>query len=205
MAITGLYKVDYRIVVACRDGNIYTIKGGAKPATVLGTVIELESQPCAVVRVEKSIIVACMDKVVHSFHIKGKKQYSTYLPGKVTNLEAVQVQRVRIFSGYLVAIAPSDDSFHSSSAAMVTEVRLYNDKGTLVHTLPMGGNIVTAMRFGPFHRESNTLVLACKTGSLLFKILRRKASLEVSSGAPGAPAEQDVPLQVPKKTKLLNM
>jgi hypothetical protein len=23
---TGLYDVDYRIVVACRDGNIYTIK-----------------------------------------------------------------------------------------------------------------------------------------------------------------------------------
>ena len=26
MAVTGLYDVDYRIVVACRDGNVYTIK-----------------------------------------------------------------------------------------------------------------------------------------------------------------------------------
>lgn len=26
MAITGLFDVDYRIVVACRDGNVYTVK-----------------------------------------------------------------------------------------------------------------------------------------------------------------------------------
>ena len=60
---------------------------------------------------------------------------------------------------------------------MVTEVRLYNDKGTLVHTLPMGGNIVTAMRFG-FHRESNTLG-RLQNRVVALQVLRRKASLEV--------------------------
>ena len=26
MAVTGLYDVDYRVVVACRNGSVYTIK-----------------------------------------------------------------------------------------------------------------------------------------------------------------------------------
>ena len=72
------------------DGNIYDKRGEAGP--VLGTVIELESQPCAVVRVEKSIIVACMAKVVHSFHI-GK----TVLAFGKVNSRGSPVQRVRIF------------------------------------------------------------------------------------------------------------
>ena len=41
MAVTGKYDVDYRIVIACRDGRVYTIKNGE----VTGTVIELESAP----------------------------------------------------------------------------------------------------------------------------------------------------------------
>ena len=41
---TGLYDVDYRIVIACRNGNIYTIKSGE----LMGAVIELDSQPCGI-------------------------------------------------------------------------------------------------------------------------------------------------------------
>merc|ERR1711896_13323 len=36
----------------------------------------------------------------------------------------------------------------------------------------------------------------------MVKILQRNANLEVSSTTPGPPAEQDIPLDVPKKTKL---
>jgi len=47
LAITGLYAVEWRIVVGCRDGKIYTIKNGDTRgvAVVTGTVIELETQP----------------------------------------------------------------------------------------------------------------------------------------------------------------
>jgi hypothetical protein len=33
-------------------------------------VIELESQPCGLVRTAKNIVVACMNNVVHNFHVK---------------------------------------------------------------------------------------------------------------------------------------
>ena len=46
MAVAGLYSVDYRIVCACRNGNVYSIKNGE----LSGSVIELESMPCGLVR-----------------------------------------------------------------------------------------------------------------------------------------------------------
>lgn len=61
---------------------------------------------------------------------------------------------------------------------------------------------VTAMRFGPYGREEAALVLAYKSGALTIKMLQRQADLEVQSAAPGPPPEQDIPLNVPKKTKL---
>ena len=51
--MTGLLDVDYRIVVACRNGHIHTIKNGE----LSGLVIELESQPCGLVRTAKNIVV----------------------------------------------------------------------------------------------------------------------------------------------------
>eukprot|EP00935_MAST-01C_sp_MAST-1C-sp1_P000776 g776.t1 len=167
MAVTGLYDVDYRVVVACRNGSVYTIKNGE----VAASVIELETQPCGLVRLDKSIIVPCMDSVVHSFHIKGKKNYSIYLPAPVTNVAPLSLRKTRIVNALLVALENGT-------------VRLYNNKH-LVSELQIDG-IITAMRFGTFSREESSLVMVHK----------------VSSKPPGPPPEQDIPLDVPKKTKL---
>ena len=43
LAVTGLYDVDYRIVVACRNGTICTLKRGWTEAKVLAM---LETQVC---------------------------------------------------------------------------------------------------------------------------------------------------------------
>ena len=43
LAVTGLYDVDYRIVVACRNGTICTLKRGWTEAKVLTM---LETQVC---------------------------------------------------------------------------------------------------------------------------------------------------------------
>jgi hypothetical protein len=62
--------------------------------------------------------------------------------------------------------------------------------------------IVTGLRFGKFAREDNTLVLVMKSGGLSIKILPRTSSLEKVGSSTGPPPEQDIPLAVPKKTKL---
>ena len=80
------------------------------------------------------------------------------------------------------------------------EVRLYNDK-YLITTIKCD-DIVTGMAFGVFGREEGSLALNFKSGGLTVKILQRQGNLAVSTHKPGAPPEQDIPLNVPKKTKL---
>ena len=69
LAVTGLYDVDYRIVVACRNGTICTLKRGWTEAKVL-TV--LETQAVGLIRREKFILVATMDDCLQCFSSKGR-------------------------------------------------------------------------------------------------------------------------------------
>lgn len=61
---------------------------------------------------------------------------------------------------------------------------------------------VTGMIYGVFGREEGCLILNYKSGGISAKILQRQANLTSSSSKPGAPPEQDIPLNIPKKTKL---
>merc|ERR1719408_555940 len=178
MSILGLYDVEYRITVACRDGNIYTIKNGQ----VLSVVIELETQPVGLVRFDKNIYVGCMDNVIHCFHFKGKKNHSIYLPCPISCMGLLHVTKAKVAKALVVALNNG-------------EVRLYNGKHLI--TTVKTNDIVTGMRLGTFGREEGSMVLSFKSGSLMVKILQRNANLEVSSSTPGPPPEQDIPLDVP--------
>ena len=61
---------------------------------------------------------------------------------------------------------------------------------------------IIALRHGPYGREDNTLVCVHGKGALTIKIWRRTADIESMHPISGPPPEQDVPLPVPKKTKL---
>jgi len=190
LAVQGTMDVEYRIVAACRNGNIYQIKKGK----LLGTVIELETQCVGLVLLEKSMLVGCMDGVIHSFHFKGKKNYSIYCPEPICSMELLSLTRIKSQRALLVALNNG-------------EIRLYNKKHLLHTLLPevsqgVYQESVTAMRFGPYGREEASLILAYKSGALTIKMLQRQADLEVQSTVPGPPPEQDIPLNVPKKTKL---
>merc|ERR1719409_2040836 len=183
ISVLGLYDVEYRITVACRDGNIYTIKNGQ----VLSTVIELETQPVGLVRYDKNIYVGCMDNVIHCFHFKGKKNHSIYLTCPISCMSLLQVTKARVAKALVVATSNG-------------EVRLYNGKQLICVTKT--NDIVTGLKMGTFGREEGSMVLSFKSGALMVKILQRNANLDVTSTTPGPPPEQDIPLDVPKKTKL---
>jgi|TARA_B100000768_G_scaffold166959_1_gene170720 Bardet-Biedl syndrome 1 protein len=182
VASTGLLDVDYRIVVACRDGRVYTVKND-ELSTV---VIELETQPCGLIRTAKQIHVACMNRVIHCYHAKGKKAYSLYLPAEITCMESMEVTRTRAVRCLLVALANN-------------ELRVYNEKHVVSKFDMM--EPVRGLRFGRMGREDNTLILCTRGGNLQVKIMPRLANLEAVSQN-GPPPEQDIPLAVPKKTKL---
>ncbi|CAE8692133.1 unnamed protein product [Polarella glacialis] len=183
MSVLGLYDVEYRITVACRDGNIYTIKNGQ----VLSNVIELETQPVGLVRFDKNVYVGCMDNVVHCFHFKGKKNHSIYLQNAISCMSLLQITKARVAKALVVALANG-------------EVRLYNGKHLITTT--QTHDVVTGIKMGTFGREEGSMVISFKSGALMVKILQRSANLEATNVAAGPPPEQDIPLDVPKKTKL---
>jgi Bardet-Biedl syndrome 1 protein len=183
MAVVGTYEVEYRVVVACRNGNIYMIKKGR----LLSSTIELETQAVDLVIIDKSIVVACMDKTLHCFHFKGKKRFTLQMPAPITNLETMKLKVIHGLTALLVALSNG-------------ELRLYN-KSQLVDTLQCG-EAMTAVRFGSYGREQNSLILVSTSGALSIKMLQRQAKFTGGSGSKGPPAEQDIPLPVPTKTRL---
>ncbi|KAJ0394397.1 hypothetical protein P43SY_000098 [Pythium insidiosum] len=179
----GLLDVEYRLIVTTRSGSVYTIKNGE----VLKTVIELEAPSCALLQLEKSIVIATTNRKLTSYHLKGKKNWSLTMPDDIMALEALNLRRTKDTRGVLVALKSGD-------------IVLYNEK-IKVCQIDMETSI-TGMLFGQYGREEASLVVVQKGGALTLKILKRTASLEAISEAAGPPPEQDIPLNIPKKTKL---
>ncbi|KAK0059786.1 Bardet-Biedl syndrome 1 protein [Biomphalaria pfeifferi] len=184
ISVNGLFDVDYRIVVSCRNGCIYTLKRGSTDVT--RNMIELNSQPVGMERVNKNIYVGCMDETLHCFTSKGKKLWTVRLPASITAMEAIDY-KPKSFTAVIVALSNQ-------------EVHIYKEK-YLVDVLKMD-DVVTGMRFGRFGREDGTLVMSTKRGGLFVKILKRTAKFEEKDKLAGPPAAQNTKLNLPKKTKL---
>jgi Bardet-Biedl syndrome 1 protein len=66
IAAAGLFDVEYRIVVACRDGRIYVLKNGEMNREP----IEIAVQPVGLVVTDRHVIVGGMNHTVYSYHVR---------------------------------------------------------------------------------------------------------------------------------------
>ena len=183
MSVSGLYDVEFRIVVACRDAKVYNLKRGSRISKL---IVELQSQVVGLERIGKTIIVGCMDHTLTCYNTKGKKLWTVYLPSPITTISILN-HKTRGFKAVMVAMNNG-------------EVRIYKDK-YLVNLLK-AEDAVTGMQFGRFGREDGVLVLTTKGGGLSIKILKRTANFEGKDLTPGPPLAQSQKLNVPRKTKL---
>ncbi|KAG2451137.1 hypothetical protein HYH02_004404 [Chlamydomonas schloesseri] len=183
IAVQGELDVGYRITVAGRDGKLYHIKNGE----LSQTIIQLEAQPVGLVRLAKHVAVGCMNDVVHAYTPTGHKSWSLYLPCHILAMQRMEVTGQRNTKALVVALSNG-------------EVRVYNEK--LLVSVHLSPNPVTALWFGRYGREDNTLLAITKSGALDIKMLPRTANLEAGAIGGGPPPEQEIPLAVPKKTRL---
>ncbi|XP_058477693.1 Bardet-Biedl syndrome 1 protein [Solea solea] len=183
MDVTGQFDVEFRVTVACRNGNIYILRRDSdKPKYC----VELSSHPVGLVRVGKSVVVGCTDESLQGFTQKGKRLWRTILPAPITTMAAMDLP-TRGFQAVLVGLANCD-------------VQLYRDKN-LLSTIKTP-DVVTSICFGRYGREDGTLIMTTKGGGMMVKILKRTATFDDRDSAPGPPLAQGVRLNVPKKTKL---
>lgn len=183
MNISGMYDVEYRIIATCRDGKIYTFK---RVNTTPKYCIELSSQPVGIVRINKTIMVGCMDETLQCISDKGKRLWSIKLPASVMTMELLDYTAKGI-SAVLVAL--SDSTVH-----------MYQDKH-LVDVIQTP-DVINALKFGRYGREEGNLILTTRGGGLIVKILRRHADFEIKDISAGPPVSQNTKLNIPKKTKL---
>eukprot|EP00817_Percolomonadidae_sp_ATCC50343_P006749 CAMPEP_0117423714 /NCGR_PEP_ID=MMETSP0758-20121206/4274_1 /TAXON_ID=63605 /ORGANISM="Percolomonas cosmopolitus, Strain AE-1 (ATCC 50343)" /LENGTH=603 /DNA_ID=CAMNT_0005207051 /DNA_START=6 /DNA_END=1817 /DNA_ORIENTATION=+ len=181
MTATGNFDVDYRVIIACRNGNVYTVKN----SELSGVVIELDSQPTDVLKIDKQIIIATMNNTIHCYS-RGKKQYSIYTPSTIKHMEILDMQGFRNVKCLIVALENKD-------------LLVYHQK-TLINKVSTI-NRVCGLLFGIYGSEPNTLALTYANGGLEFKFVARKAKLEVSAST-GPPPEQNIPLKLPTRTTL---
>ncbi|XP_077358811.1 BBSome complex member BBS1 [Festucalex cinctus] len=183
MDATGQFDVEYRITVACRNGNIYVLRRDCDKAKYC---VELSSHPVGLLRVGKNLVVGTMDHNLQAFTHKGKNVWKAALPAAIVSMARMDLP-ARGLHAVLVALA-------------TCEVRLYRDKNLLSRIKTP--DAVSAICFGRYGREDGALVMSTKGGALMVKILKRTAQFGEGESAPGPPAAQSVRLNVPKKTKL---
>lgn len=183
IAVHGLLNVEYRVNVACRDGVVYAVKD----KQFMSTKIECGSLPCGLVRTENELFVGTVDHGLHSHHPRGKRNWTLTMPAAITAMARLPIRKSEVYDCCGVALEGG-------------EVRVYNGRSCVA---TVGGtDTITALRFGTYSREANTLVTVSRSGSLTFKMTKRTATFKALEASTGPPPEQDIPLAVPKKTKL---
>lgn len=183
MDVTGQFDVEFRVTVACRNGNIYILRRDSKKPKYC---IELSSQPVGLVRVNKNIVVGCTQESLRGYTQKGKKLWTAFLPAPITTM-GVMDHKTRGYQAVLVGLANS-------------EVHVYREKSLV--NIVKSPDVVTSICFGRYGREDGTLIMTTKGGGLVIKILKRTAVFDEKDSTPGPPMAQSIKLNVPKKTKL---
>ena len=179
----GLFVNESRIIVACRESKIVTIKNGV----LLSNIVELETPPSSMVVLDKYMYVGSYDNKVHCFHMKGRKLYTLYMPHAICCMSILKLTRTRVFKGLIIGLANGD-------------VRLYKDK-VLLNTINVGESI-QGLCFGTYGKEEGVLVVNLKSGGIVMKKIDKRANFEGRSEFLGPPPEQEVPLVIPAKSKL---
>lgn len=88
LAVSGAFAVEFRVHVACRDGVVYTIKD----KVLMATRIECDSSlPCGLVRAGGAVYVGSLDSKLHSFSLRGKRNWAIDLPAPISAMERMNV------------------------------------------------------------------------------------------------------------------
>ncbi|KAI8810449.1 ciliary BBSome complex subunit 1-domain-containing protein [Cladochytrium replicatum] len=189
---------DFHLIVCCRDGHVYLLKENA--CNRLG---QLEILACEVIAFRNSVVIGSMASRIHSYSLQGVKQFTVTLPSSITAMEDFLSAPGSLVDPYLVALANG-------------QVRVYSHQ-TCVSIIKYEDAAI-GIAFGTFARAQHSLVGVMKGGGINVHVLRRGKALKIESPAvvsasnenisldPGSfpsypPKEQEIPINVPKKTK----
>lgn len=142
VSATGSFDIDFRIIVATREGPVCILR----KSWLEGKQIFKTNQPAtglALLPIDQTIVVVCMNKEIMCFSKKGKKLWSTALPYSVMCMVPLQIHHLGIT---LVCVAMKGGL-----------IQIYSQK-VLVDQF-FAPETVSAMKFGRLGQEDYVLVL----------------------------------------------
>jgi Bardet-Biedl syndrome 1 protein len=83
LATTGAFEVEYKIYVACRNGYTYCIKNGKVSSSFN---IHIESRPLGLIKLDKTIVIAAMNRNIYSYYNKGRLNFTKQMPAEITDI-----------------------------------------------------------------------------------------------------------------------
>uniref|UniRef100_A0A915L9L8 Bardet-Biedl syndrome 1 N-terminal domain-containing protein n=1 Tax=Romanomermis culicivorax TaxID=13658 RepID=A0A915L9L8_ROMCU len=187
---SGLCDVEYRIIVGCRNGHVFSIKRGVTVAEK--PIIQLDSLAVGLTKIQKTIIIGCVDGSLRGYTLKGKRLWSIQnftfkmMPTNITCVELMEY-KPRNYQAVLVGLVNN-------------EIRIY--MSTFLVDIITLEDAPAGIKFGCLGREEGGLAITTKSGALYLKLFKRTARLEEKSPVAGPLLMQWQKLNVPKKTKV---
>ncbi|KAJ8970106.1 hypothetical protein NQ314_001396 [Rhamnusium bicolor] len=184
MKSIGLFDVEYRIVVACREGHICILRRGwlegKSIIQMIHNIIDI-----VIIPGDNFIVVATADKMLNCYTKRGQNLWSTKMTSSATCLCLVPLHHLGI---NLVAVGLRGGAIH-----------LYQGRYPVDYTtVPDTPSVIT---FGQLGQEENVMVVITLAGTMTFKILKRTADFNLSVKE-NVPILQSTPLPLPKRSKL---
>lgn len=183
---SGQFDVDFKIVVSTREGSLCLIRKTWLEGRQI-TKLEQPATGLALLPIDQTIVVVCMNSSLLCFSKKGKKLWSVRLPASAMCMVPVQLPHLGVT---LVCVALKGGI-----------VQLYSQKNLVDQfTMP---ETISAMTFGRLGQEDHVLVLITTDGSLIVKILKRTAVFSTTeiTKLPDS-TDSHLSLEIPKKTKV---
>ncbi|XP_055336687.1 Bardet-Biedl syndrome 1 protein-like [Paramacrobiotus metropolitanus] len=157
VATHGTFHERYRLFISCRDGKIYTITKDFSEITCVAP----NDRPITMLNTGKHLVVPCMDGVIYFY--KGK------------NNELHHKCEHPIACAEVIKYEPT--GFKAVAVALMNKEVLFFKEDQLVDTFTCD-DVVTAMKYGKFDREDGALALVLRNGTVIIKLIKRRAKFE---------------------------
>ncbi|XP_057671410.1 Bardet-Biedl syndrome 1 protein homolog isoform X2 [Diorhabda carinulata] len=181
---TGTFNVDFRIMIACRQGHICVLRRNWLEGK---NIIQMNSNivDFVILPEDNFIVVATTDKMINCFTKRGQRLWSVKLSQTITCLCLVQIGHIRV-NLYGVGL---DNGL----------IQLYQGRNIVDQTTV--SDVPSVILFGPLGQEEHALSIITKAGTVIFRILKRTADFSVPN-TENVPQFQTKPLPLPKRSKL---
>ncbi|ETN65941.1 BBS1 [Anopheles darlingi] len=193
LSASGQYDVDYRVVIATREGSLYLLRKGWLAGQHI-VRLEAPAAGLALLPIDQTIVVVCMNRALVCYSKKGKKLWMVRLPQPAVCMTPVCLPHLGI---NLVCVGLKGGLVQFYSQRKLVD-QFYAPES------------VASLTFGRLGQEEHVLVLVTVDGSLIVKILKRTAEFVTTENIYGDPAEaassrldpRDRRIAIPKKTKI---